>query len=72
MREMYQNEAETSPSSPEGAGGQDRHSGVDPFYDRQLSPPAEPKSMGEQQKAPNVSDSKTCTVPLCAPPSPTP
>jgi hypothetical protein len=41
MREMYQNEAETSPSSPDG--GQDRHSGVDPFYDRHTVPLAIPR-----------------------------
>ena len=32
MREMYQNEAEISPSSPES--GQDKSTGLDPFYDR--------------------------------------
>ena len=32
MREMYQNEAEMSPSSPDVS--QDKQAGLDPFYDR--------------------------------------
>ena len=32
MREMYQNEAEVSPSSPEHS--QEVNTGCDPFYDR--------------------------------------
>merc|ERR1711972_920726 len=32
MREMYQNDAEISPSSPDSA--QDKQPGIDPFYDR--------------------------------------